>query len=497
MGTSAKSPARKVHRAVRPAVSRRRRAVSTVCGRSNSRPCRRGWAERIRASSSPAPPAMSTTVAPSAAAPRTGWAGSGSNIREPAVIDRSKSSASSGSRAKWSKWFSPKHCSKATCPVRTVCSRPHEGLVERPAVHQRQRPHRPFGVRAQQAAGVREPEAVAVLAHHTEHGEVAQQSGEVRCQDTGLLGQFRHAHAPPLVHRVGHSEPRERGQGLRRPCPGQQAQQGFGRLPRTVLVEMGGQDVAVVTGNVQLHAPVTGLGLGGRGEVEDRAVLVRVVAATVGGGAVPSEGRAQAAQHQRVRCLDLEGDMRLVLPLPLLRRDGVESRLRRHGQREHLDHAPRPVRALHGGAQDTDIEFRRGPVVPCGETLAYDNARPRRRVRDEPAVGERRVQRRLVGREDDQRRVREVAALRQSPQLRAVEPGKQEREQCGGVLFLDEVDRRAQAGRIARQCRDHCGGILIPGFGCTDGACVWERPVRRRRSARRTSPAGCATYAAR
>ena len=121
---------------------------------------------------------------------------------------------------------------------------------------------------------------------------------------------------------------------------------------------MGGEDVTVVAGDVQLHAPVPGrLGLGGRGEVEHRAVLVRVVAAAVRGRAVPPEGRAPAAQHQRVRRLDLEGDMRLVLLLPLVRGDRVEVRPRRHGQREHLDHAPHPVQALHRGAQNANVEL--------------------------------------------------------------------------------------------------------------------------------------------
>lgn len=157
--------------------------------------------------------------------------------------------------------------------------------------------------------------------------------------------------------------------------------------------------------------------------------------------------------------------MRLVLLFPLVRGDRFEVGTLRHGQREHLDHAPRPVPAVHRGSQNAEVEVGSGPLVPCGQAFADDHAGPRWRVGDEPAVGEQGVQRGRIGREDEECGVRELAALGQGPQLRAVEPGEQEREQGGGVLFLDEVDRRAQAGRVARQCRDHCGGILIPGFG--------------------------------
>lgn len=53
-----------------------------------------------------------------------------------------------------------------------------EGVVERAAVHQCQRPHRPRGVRPQERPGTGEPEAVRVLRDHVQHHQVAQEGRE-------------------------------------------------------------------------------------------------------------------------------------------------------------------------------------------------------------------------------------------------------------------------------------------------------------------------------
>lgn len=78
-----------------------------------------------------------------------------------------------------------------------------------------------------------------------------------------IVREFRHSDGPLLVQRVGHLQLCERGEGLGRPRPGQQAQQGFGGLLPAVFVEVGGEDVPVVPGDVQLHAAVAGLASAG------------------------------------------------------------------------------------------------------------------------------------------------------------------------------------------------------------------------------------------
>nr|WP_243876620.1 hypothetical protein [Streptomyces sp. 846.5] len=71
-------------------------------------------------------------------------------------------------------------------------------------------------------------------------------------------------------------------------------------------------------------------------------------------------------------------------------------------------------------------------------------------VGGQPAAGQIGAQCLRLRGKDEQRGVREAAAVRQRPQFHGVQAGQQQRQQRGGVLFPDEVGRRSQAVRVGR-----------------------------------------------
>ncbi len=241
-----------------------------------------------------------------------------------------------------------------------------------------------------------------------------------------------------------------------------------GAVERVAVVQMGGEGVAVVTPCVEFQPPVVTGGVGGNREVEDRAVLVPVVAAAVGPRAVAGEDRAQAAQRQRFRVLDLEGEVRLVPAGAFVGGDRFQAGVRGHGQGEHLDRAPLPGGSVHPGAQDPDVELCRVAPVAPGEAVPDHHAGVRGSVDVQSAGCELGPQAVRVRREEQQPRVGEPAVPGQRPEVRAVEAGQEEREQGDAVVLADEPGRRAQAGdvvqeqRFVGEGRRHRGGVLGP-----------------------------------
>lgn len=350
-----------------------------------------------------------------------------------------------------------------------------EGAVERTSVHQGQRPHRPGRVRAQQGTEFGQAESVllvllaGVLGDGADHGEVAQEYGQTPRVAAGQPGEVLGAAGGAGVHDVGQAQPGERGECLGRPRPGEQVEERFGGLPHVMAgpVQVGGEGVPVVAPCVEFQALVVA-GRVGEGEVEDRAVLVRVVAAAVGLRAVTGEDGAQAAQGQRLGVLDLEGEVRLVPAGAFAGGDRFQVGVRGHGQGEHLDRAPFTGGAEHVRAQDLDVELGRVAPVAPGEAFADHHAGVGGSVHGQSAVGELGPQAVRVRREEQQPRVGEPAVPGQRLQVRAAEAGQQEREQGGAVVLADEPGRRAQAGgvvqeqRFVGEGRRHRGGVLGP-----------------------------------